>query len=118
MSRPVPRLLASAVIAVLVATIAPAVAPAGAAQALPDDVRRVVFVGNNWDGTADMLAPGTFERLGRINVVPDKDERMAEIATNPDRLAYFLAIREAIGEGHDQLVDDMYSSNDGTMLIV
>ena len=43
---------------------------------------------------------------------------MAEIATNPDRLAYFLAIREAIGEGHDQFVDDMYSSNDGRLLIV
>ena len=28
------------------------------------DVRRAVFVGNNWDGTADVLAPGTFERLG------------------------------------------------------
>ena len=127
MSRPVPtrttarasvRLLVSAVVAVLVATIAASVAPAGAVPALPDDVRRAVFVGNNWDGTADILAPGTFARLGRINVVPDRDERMAEIATNPDRLAYFLAIREAIGEGHDQLVDDMYSSNDGTMLIV
>ncbi|MBB6627694.1 serine/threonine protein kinase [Nocardioides sp. KIGAM211] len=85
----------------------------------PDgDVRRAVFVGNNWDGTADVLAPGTFKRLGRINVIPDYDERMMEISTNPDRLAYFLAVREAIGEGHDQFVDDMYSSNDGTRLIV
>lgn len=83
-----------------------------------DDVRRAVFVGNNWDGTADILAPGSFARLGRINVIPDYDERMQEIATNPDRLAYFLAIREAIGEGHDQFVDDMYSSNEGTLLIV
>ena len=82
------------------------------------DVRRAVFVGNNWDGTADVLAPGTFERLGRIDVAPDKAARMQEIETNPDRLAYFLAIREEIGEGHDQLVDDMYSSNDGRLLIV
>lgn len=125
MSRPVPtrtsarasvRLLVTAVVAVLVATLGSATATA--APALPDDVRRVVFVGNNWAGTADMLAPGTFERLGRINVIPDEQARMAEIATNPDRLAYFLAIREAVGEGHDQYVDDMYSSNDGTMLIV
>lgn len=83
-----------------------------------NDVRRVVFVGNNWAGTADILDPDTFNRLGRINVIPDKEVRMQEIATNPYRLAYFLAIREAIGEGHDQFVDDMYSSNDGRFVIV
>ena len=67
-----------------------------------DGVRNAVFVGNNWDGTADVLAPGSFERLGRVDVVPDQDERMAEIAANPVRLAFFLAIRQEIGEGHDQ----------------
>ena len=91
---------------------------AGALERRGDDVRRAVFVGNNWDGTADILDPDTFERLGRIDVVPDKDERIQEIATNPYRFAYFLAIRALIGEGHDQYVDDMYSSNDGRMLIV
>ncbi len=82
------------------------------------DVRRAVFVGNNWDGTATILAPGSFEQLGRINIVPDRERRMQEIMTNPDRLAYFLAIREAIGEGNNQYVDDMYTSNDGRLLIV
>jgi hypothetical protein len=82
------------------------------------DVRRAVFVGNNWAGTADILRPDTFERLGRIDVVPDKAERMQEIAADPYRLAYFLAIRTMIGEGHDQFVDDMYSSNDGRLLVV
>ena len=75
-------------------------------------------MGNNWDGTADVVAPGSFERLGRIDVVPDYDERMQEIATNPYRLAYFLAIRSAIGEGNDQFVDDMYSSNDGRLVVI
>jgi outer membrane protein assembly factor BamB len=95
-------------------------APAGATeQPQPDgDVRRTVFVGNNWDGTATVLAPGSFRQLGRINIIPDKDERMAEIAMNPERLAYFLAIRELVGEGNNQYVDDMYSSNDGRLLIV
>jgi hypothetical protein len=83
-----------------------------------DDVRRVVFVGNNWAGTADLLAPDSFERLGRINVIPDRQTRMQEIAANPYRLAYFLAIRTLIGEGHDQFVDDMYSSNDGRLMVV
>jgi hypothetical protein len=99
----------------------PTAVPAAAAQeATPvsDDVRRVVFVGNNWAGTADLLDPRTFERLARINVVPDYDARMQEIATNPYRLAYFLAIREMIGEGNDQFVDDMYSSNDGRLVVI
>ncbi|HET9420521.1 MAG TPA: serine/threonine protein kinase [Nocardioides sp.] len=80
--------------------------------------RRVVFVGNNWGGTADVLAPGTFERLARINVIPDYSARMAEIATNPYRLAYYLAIKALIGEGNDQFVDDMYSSNDGRLVVI
>ncbi len=84
----------------------------------PRGARRVVFVGNNWDGTADVVAPGSFERLGRLDVVPDYDERMQEIAANPYRLAYFLAIRTAIGEGNDQFVDDMYSSNDGRLVVI
>jgi hypothetical protein len=83
-----------------------------------DDVRRAVFVGNNWAGTADVLLPGSFRRVARINVVPDREERVAEISANPYRLVYYLAIRQLIGEGHDQYVDDMYSSNDGRLLIV
>ncbi|MCB0894779.1 MAG: serine/threonine protein kinase [Nocardioides sp.] len=120
------RALLSTVLTTLLA-VAAALAPVpsataeetrGSLERRSDDVRRVVFVGNNWDGTADVLDPETFERLGRIDVVPDRDERMQEIATNPLRLIYFLAIRQLIGEGHDQLVDDMYSSNDGRLLIV
>jgi hypothetical protein len=94
--------------------------PAGADQqpGPPDGVRRVVFVGNNWDGTADLLAPRTFRRLARVNVIPDYDERMAEIAADPYRLAYFLLIQALIGEGHNQYVDDMYSSNDGRFVVI
>ena len=109
----------------LVAVMVAAVALLGAGQATatgqqqPEgDVQRTVFVGNNWDGTATVLAPGSFRQLGRINIIPDKDERMAEIALNPERLAYFLAIRTVIGEGNNQYVDDMYSSNDGRLLVV
>ena len=80
--------------------------------------RRVIFVGNNWEGTATLVGPKDFKRLGEIDVVPDYAERMQEIATNPYRLAYFLAIRELIGEGNDQFVDDMYSSNDGRLVVI
>lgn len=116
------RTMAVAVVGagVAVAVACTGLAPAGATedQTPVGDVERVVFVGNNWDGTATVLDPATFEQLGRINIIPDHDERMMEIATNPERLAYFLAIRAAIGEGHDQFVDDMYSSNDGRLMIV
>lgn len=84
----------------------------------PDGTRRAVFVGNNWGGTADILDPDSLRRLGTIDVVPDYDQRMQEILSDPYRLVYFLAIRTLIGEGHDQLVDDMYSSNDGKLVVI
>ncbi|GAB2761059.1 YncE family protein [Nocardioides salsibiostraticola] len=80
--------------------------------------RRAIFVGNNWDGTADVLDPRTLRRLGTLNVIPDYAERMREIMTNPYDLGYFLAIRTLIGEGHDQFVDDMYSSNNGKLVVI
>ncbi len=122
MSHPVRRALVSLAGLVLAAPLlAGATGPVASADEAParaDDLRRVVYVGNTWDGTADVLLPGSFRRVGRIDIVPDREERMAEIQLNPYRLAYFLAIRELIGEGNDQLVDDMYSSNDGRLLIV
>jgi DNA-binding beta-propeller fold protein YncE len=94
--------------------LAVAAPPAGAAPATQD----VLFVGNNWDGTADVVDPQSFTRLGRINIVPDKAERMAEIQRDPAALGYFLAIRQLVGEGHDQFVDDMFSSPNGERLYV
>jgi YVTN family beta-propeller protein len=83
------------------------------------DVRHVVFVGNNWDGTADVIYPGAdYKRVARLNIIPDINERLLEIYTNPVRLAYFLGIRQLVGEGHDQFVDDMFSSKDGRLLFV
>lgn len=94
------------------------VAGAGPATAAPA-LREVMFVGNNWDGTVDVIAPGgDLARIGRINVVPDRTERLWEIYLNPLRLAYYLGIQLGPGEGHDQLVDDMYSTPDGGALVV
>ncbi|MFL5864486.1 MAG: YncE family protein [Solirubrobacteraceae bacterium] len=79
----------------------------------------VIFVGNNWDGTATVIDPRRhFKPIATVNIIPDIDERMQEIASDPERLGYFLAIRQLIGEGHDQFVDDMYSTPDGRLLIV
>ncbi|GAB3800442.1 YncE family protein [Micromonospora zhanjiangensis] len=81
-------------------------------------LREVMFVGNNWDGTVDVIGSRRgYAKLGRINVVPDKAQRLTEIYLNPIRLAFFLGIRSGVGEGHDQLVDDMYTTPDGTALV-
>lgn len=92
------------------------------AAAPPDGalgLKEVMFVGNNWDGTADVIASkGDFSRIGRINVIPDKDQRLTEIYLNPVKLIYFLGIRNGPGEGHDQFVDDMYSTPDGSAMVV
>ncbi|MFD0147205.1 MULTISPECIES: YncE family protein [unclassified Streptomyces] len=89
------------------------------APAAPGGLREVMFVGNNWDGTADVIeASGDFARIGRINVIPDRERRMWEIGLNPLKLAFFLGIRQGPGEGHDQFVDDMYATPDGSAMVV
>jgi hypothetical protein len=98
------------------ATTAAAAGPEGPPQR--PDTRQVMFVGNNWEGTADIIDARTFERLARINTIPDRDERMAEIQSDPERLAFFLAIRQAVGEGNDQFTDDMFTSHDGRFVYV
>ncbi|HEU5030384.1 MAG TPA: YncE family protein [Spirillospora sp.] len=112
------RLRTIAAAAVLAAgAVAPAVATAGTAHAAPA-LREVMFVGNNWDGTADVIeSSGAFAKIGRINVVPDKTQRLAAIYLNPINLAVYLAVQQGPGEGHDQLVDDLYSTPDGTALV-
>ncbi|MEV5824160.1 YncE family protein [Spirillospora sp. NPDC052242] len=90
-----------------------------AAPAHAADLREVMFVGNNWDGTAHVIeARGDFEAIGRINVIPDKEERLREIYSDPVKLIFFLGVRITVGEGHDQYVDDMYSTPDGRSMVV
>jgi DNA-binding beta-propeller fold protein YncE len=104
-------LLAAALTAVSITVFAP--------NAPADPLREVLLVGNNWEGTADVVASTPdLTKIGRINVVPDKDERLREIYLNPIKLAYFLGIRESVGEGHDQFVDDMYTTPDGSAVVV
>ncbi|MET9962008.1 YncE family protein [Streptomyces sp. NPDC006326] len=128
MSRPertartsVRTLLAGALLAAASLAAAPAAVsatPAGAADTAAG-LREVLFVGNNWEGTADVLAStGDLSRIGRINVISDKEERLREIYLNPVKLGFFLGIRNTAGEGHDQFVDDMYTTPDGSAVVV
>jgi PQQ-like domain len=117
-----PAGFAAAIVAavLLLAMLGGAVAPPDADAAKRKRAQRsVLYVGNNWDGTADVVSPhGRFRKLAHLNIVPDLEERMLEIYTDPVRLGYFLAIRELIGEGHDQFVDDIFSVNKGRWIVV
>lgn len=80
-------------------------------------LRDVVLVGSNWDGTAEIFDPHSFKVLKRIDMAPDRRERMEEIDNaGLTRRAGFHLIRNVIGEGHDQLVDDLFPSRDGRFI--
>lgn len=108
----------AAVAALALAALATGPAPAAGAGSAGAGPREVLFVGNNWEGTADVLAStGNLAKVGRINMIPDKEERLREIYLNPVKLAYFLGVRATAGEGHDQFVDDMYTTPDGSAVV-
>lgn len=105
-------------IVALMASLLLSITAAHAAPFTPDNARNVIFVGNNWEGMIDVIDAASYENIGRINGIPDKAERMREIRGNFLRFIFFYGIRYFVGEGHDQYVDDMYSSPDGRLLIV
>ena len=93
-------------------------APATATAGERPPTRDVLVVSNNWDGTADFIDTRTFKRVKRLNIIPDAAEREAEIQSSPVDLGYYLAIRELVGEGNHQYVDDSFTSPDGRRLYV
>src|SRR5213592_3173675 len=93
-------------VAALLATLASLVLGSGAARAASAaPTRDVLVASNNWEGTADFVDPHSFKRMMRLNIVPDRAQRIAAIDANPAALGYYLLVRQEIGEGHDQLVD-------------
>jgi len=104
-------------IGLLAAALAATLVLAGPAAAAKK-TRPVLMVANNWDGTADVVDPKRFKRLKRINIIPDIAERMAEIQSDPVAYGYFLGIRQLVGEGHDQWVDDAFTSKNGRLVFV
>lgn len=108
--------------AALAGALACTVVTAGAATPSPaatPALRDVMFVGNNWAGTASIVDARTFTVLrSGVNLVPDKAQELAAIYLDPVRLAYYLLIQQGPGEGHDQYVDDMFTTRDGRYLAV
>lgn len=84
---------------------------------VPPPVSDVVLVGNNWDGTVVAFSPKPpFEVLGTFNVVPDRGFLDDEADHSLTRSLNMALIRGLAGEGHDQLVDDVFTSLDGRYL--
>lgn len=84
----------------------------------PPNSQQVFFVGNNWDGTVTVIrSGGDYGRVGVINMVPDRSDRLTEIYLNPIKFVAYQYIRNTAGEGNDQLVDDMYSTPDGQSVV-
>ena len=109
--------LAAATLALIATSVAfpDAQRPAEAATGLRD----VMFVGNNWAGTASIVDAHTFEVLKRgVNLIPDKAQEIADIQSDPVDLAYYLLVQQGPGEGHDQYVDDMFTTKNGHYLAV
>jgi hypothetical protein len=80
--------------------------------------REMMAVGNNWDGTATIIDVKTLKPVKTLNIIPDRREELLEIYAAPDKLAFYLAIQQGIGEGHDQYVDDLFTTRDGKLLVV
>lgn len=78
----------------------------------------VIFVGNNWQGTITVIDTKDYAVLGIINGIPDKQQRIEDIKSGFLSRMLFFGIRNLVGEGHNQYVDDMYSTLDGRSLIV
>lgn len=132
-----PRLTAAASCALLLTSLA-GLAACGTAGGAPDParpetaqeapvavrpagpgLRSVMWVGNNWDGTASIVDARTREVLKRgVNLIPDKTEELLRIAKDPVATVFYLAVKAGPGEGHDQYVDDMFTTMDGKYLAV
>lgn len=91
----------------------------GLSRELSSGLRSVMYVGNNWSGTASIVDARTMKVLKRgIDLIPDKEQELADIQQDPERLAFFLVIQQGPGEGHNQYVDDMFTTTDGRYLAV
>ncbi len=103
----------------LPATLLVGVGGSSSADAAPSGRRDVMWVGNNWAGTASIVDAHRLKVLKRgVDLIPDKAQELADIHADPQKLAFYLAIQQGPGEGHDQYVDDMFTTRNGKYLAV
>jgi YVTN family beta-propeller protein len=96
----------------------------GGDASTPPAMRDVLLVGNSVAGTVSFLDARTFENLGSVNVVPDRDEVLAAINADLVRFIAYPIVKNAQLLHHfepangDRFVDDVFVSPDGTVLYV
>ncbi|KQY58271.1 serine/threonine protein kinase [Aeromicrobium sp. Root495] len=116
------RLVAAATAAAaasVLAVVGPGDPVAESAEAATPSLRDVMLVGNNWAGTATIVDARTKKILKTgIDLAPDRAQEIADIQKKPDQLAFYYLIQQGPGEGHDQLVDDMFTTKDGRFVAV
>jgi WD40 repeat protein len=99
-------------------------ADGGADVSTPPVMRDVLLVGNSVAGTVSFLDAATFENLGSLNIMPDKDEVIAAINADLIRFIAYPIVKNAQLLHHfepasgDRFVDDLFVSPDGTVLYV
>jgi hypothetical protein len=111
-------LLLPALLAVVPVVSAAATPPAADPAPVPG-MRDVMFVGNNWAGTATIVDAHSLRVLKTgVNLIPDRGQELTDILMSPDKFAYYLVIQQGPGEGHNQYVDDMFTTRDGKYVAV
>ena len=116
------RRTAALLLLALPAALLATTGPTGAADAAAKSkhrLRDVMLVGNNWAGTASIVDARRLKVLKRgVDFIPDKEQELADIRKSPDKLAFYYAIQQGPGEGHDQYVDDMFTTRNGRYVAV
>ena len=69
------------------------------------DPTPVIFVGKNWQGSITVIALEGYQKLGVIDGIPDKPERLQDIRGQFIGRVFYYGIRQLVGEGNDQFVD-------------
>jgi YVTN family beta-propeller protein len=96
----------------------------GAGTTAADGLRDVLLVGNGVAATVSFLDATTFENLGSVNVLPDRDEVMGLISADIVRSIAYPAVKNAQllhhfePGGGDRFLDDVFVSPEGTVLYV
>jgi DNA-binding beta-propeller fold protein YncE len=103
-----------------------AVVPDAAVPAPPPDaMRQVLLVANSVSGSVSFIDGDTHRNLGSVNVIPDFDEVMNDIAFSlvGRQIAYDIVRNQQLihhfePDGGNRFVDDVFVSPDGTTLYV
>lgn len=97
----------------------------GSAGGEPSDgLRDVLLVGNGVAGTVSFIDAHTYENLGSVDILPDRDEVMGLINADFVRSVGYSAIKNAQLLHHgepsngDRFLDDVFVSPDGTKIYV